>query len=50
MRNFDIKGTYVDKDDPWSGILAAAASGILSKNGLNVSNKNLTSTFTCSTA
>ena len=34
MRNFDIKGTYVDKDDPWSGILAAAASGILSKNGL----------------
>ena len=25
MRNFNIKETYVDKDDPWSGILAAAA-------------------------
>ena len=25
MQTFNIKETYVDKDDPWSGILAAAA-------------------------
>ena len=24
MRTFNIKETYVDEDDPWSGILAAA--------------------------
>ena len=24
VRNFYIKETYVDKDDPWSGILSAA--------------------------
>ena len=25
MRIFNIKETYVDEDDPWSGILSAAA-------------------------
>ena len=30
MRTFNIKETYVDKDDPWSGILAAAAFAIKS--------------------
>ena len=25
VRNFNIDQTYVDEDDPWSGILAAAA-------------------------
>ena len=30
VRNFNIKETYVDKDDPLSGILAAAAFSILS--------------------
>ena len=28
--NFNIKQTYVDKDDPWSGILDAASFSILS--------------------
>ena len=35
VRNFNITQTYVDKDDPWMGILAAAEFEISStKNGL----------------
>ena len=30
VRNYNINKTYVDKDDPWSGILTTAALGILS--------------------
>ena len=30
VRNFKIQQTYVDKNDPWRGILAAAAFAILS--------------------
>ena len=29
-RTYNIKDTYVDKDDPWSGNLSPAAFGILS--------------------
>ena len=29
VRNFNTSQSYVDKDDPWSGILATAASTIL---------------------
>ena len=35
MRNLNISKTYVDKNDPWTGILAAVAFAILSTtNGL----------------
>ena len=35
MRTFNIKKTYVDEDDPWSGIMYAASFSIIStKNGL----------------
>ena len=30
MRNFNITKTYVDKDDPWSGILAAESFSVCS--------------------
>ena len=30
MRIFDISQTYVDEDDPWSGILDSAAFAIIS--------------------
>ena len=30
LRNFNISHTYVDKDDPWLGILAAAEFSIIS--------------------
>ena len=33
VRNFNIQQTYVDKNDPWTGILAAAAFAIRSKTG-----------------
>ena len=37
VRNFNIQQTYVDENDPWTGILAAAAFSISSKtNGKNV--------------
>ena len=31
MWTFNISQTYVDEDDPWTGILAAVAFAILSK-------------------
>ena len=31
VRNFNIQQTYVDKSDPWTGILAAAEIAILSE-------------------
>ena len=30
VRNFNVQQTYVDENDPWKGILAAAAFAIFS--------------------
>ena len=36
MRNFNINQTYIDKDDPWTGILSSTGFALHStKNGLN---------------
>ena len=29
VRNFNVQQTYVDKNDPWTGILAAVAFAII---------------------
>ena len=31
VRNFNVQQTYVDENDPWKGILAAAAFAIFSR-------------------
>ena len=30
VRTYNIKETYIDKDEPWSGILSASAFTIIS--------------------